>query len=519
MAISPYMLSAGSVIAGSLIGYGIRALIGRWQADAVERQAQEKLSGADAEAARRLREADIQGRAEVVKAREVFEASTKTRYDELREYDARIARREENLELKGRAVEAKEEQNKTREAELDDLSSSLDKLAADLDGKHAEADARLEHIAGMTRDEARAELKEKVIESVRAETGLYLRRLREITRENAARNARMIVADAIERYAVPHAVEALTATVPIPSDETKARIVGREGRNILSFESVTGATLIVDGPPGLVVISCFNPVRREIARLALTMLVADGRIHPASIEEAVRKAQQEVDGTIIQCGREAAFKAKQQGLSDEVLKALGRLRFRTSYSQNVLEHSLEVSALMGEMADEMGLDGSLARRIGLLHDIGKSVSEEVEGGHAKIGADMLRRSHESQVLINAVESHHHDVERTSVYAVLCSAADAISASRPGARNESLAGYVHRLEQMEKIAKENRGVNSVYAIQSGHELRVIVDPNVLNDNDSMLLAKDIADRIEKEMSFPGQIRVTVVREQRCIEYAK
>ena len=516
---NPWLIAFLAALVGIVAGYIVRAFIGRWQADAIEKQAQEKLSTAESEASRRLREADIQARAEVVQAREAFEQSTKARRKELQDIDDRLVIREENIERKLQVVEGKEQAAKERAAELDKTDAELNARKAALDAKFAECDLRLQRVAGMTREEARADLKDKVAESVRAEAGSLVRRLHEEAQENARRDATLLVANAIERYAAPHAADSMTSAVYLPNEDIKGRIVGREGRNILAIEAATGTTLIIDGPPGAILVSGFSPIRREVARIALTALVADGRIHPASIEEAVRKAEQEIDESILQAGREAAFAAKQQNLAPEIVKALGALKFRTSYSQNVLAHSLEVSAIMGQLADEMGLDGNLARRIGLLHDIGKSTSEEAEGGHAKIGADMLRRCHEDPVVVNAVASHHREVEQTSVYAVLCSAADAISAARPGARNESLSVYVHRLEKLEAIARERKGVKSAFAIQSGHELRIIVDPEVMNDNDAMLLAQDVSRTIEKELRYPGQIRVVVIREQRCVEYAK
>lgn len=508
-----------SALIGILAGYALRVLLGRVQADSMEKQAAEKLKAADGEVARRLREADIQARAEVVQAREAFEQSVKARRKELEDFDGRLALREENIEKRLKVVEDREGAAKTRHDELQKLSERIDARRITLDAKIREADRSLEHISGLTKDQARAEMRKEVEDVVRAETGALIRRLQEEARETASRDAAVIVANAIERHAAAHSSTAATTTVLLPNDEIKGRIVGREGRNVRAIEAATGITLIVDGTPEAVVISGFDPVRREIARQALETLVSDGRIHPASIEEAVAKAKENLEETILQAGREAAYAAKQQGVDTEILRHLGRLKFRTSYSQNVLEHSLEVSSLMGAMAGELGLDVTLARRIGLLHDIGKSVSMEVDGGHARIGADLLRRKHETPVVVNAVASHHGEEEQTSVYAVLCTAADAISSSRPGARNESSEVYVERIAKLERIASSRKGVKSAYAIQAGREVRVIVDPEQLGDNDAMLLAKDICHAIENELRFPGQIRVTVVREKRCIEYAR
>lgn len=508
-----------SALVGILLGYGLRVLLSHWQADSIEKQAQEKLKGIDGEIARRLKEADIQARAEVVQAREAFEISTKARRKELEDFDSRLSVREDNLERKLKVVEDKEVAAKNKHDDLLKLSERLDSRRISLEAKHKEADKILEKLAGMTHEEAQTEIKKKVEDSVRAETGSLIRRLQEEAKETAEKQAVVLVANAIERYAAPHAGDSMTSTVFLPNDEIKGRIIGREGRNVRAIEAATGMTLLVDGTPEAVVISGFDPIRREIARQALEDLVNDGRIHPARIEEAVAKAQENMEATILQAGREAAYSAKLQNLDTEILHHLGRLKFRTSYSQNVLEHSIEVSRLMGELAAELGLDSQLARRIGLFHDIGKSISEEVEGGHAKIGADLLRKFHEDRILVNAVASHHGEVEQQSVYAVLCTAADTISSARPGARNESTEIYVDRLEKLENIAKSRKGVKSAFAIQAGREIRVIVDPDVLNDNDAMLLAQEISRTIEAELRYPGQIKVVVIREQRCLEYAR
>ena len=515
----PVVIGLISALVGLLAGYGLRLLLSRWQADSIEKQAAEKLKSADGEVVRRLKEADIQARAEVVQARETFEQSTKARRKELEDFDNRLALREENIEKKLKVVEDKEQAAKAKHDDLLKLSERLDARRISLEAKHRDADRALERLAGMTHEEAKSEIRKKVEDDVRAETGSLIRRLQEEARETAEKEAVVLVANAIERYAAPHAGASMTSTVFLPNDEIKGRIIGREGRNVRAIEAATGITLIVDGTPEAVVISGFDPIRREIARQALEALVADGRIHPASIEEAVAKAEENMEATILQAGCEAAYAAHQQNVDNEVLRHLGRLKFRTSYSQNVLEHSLEVSRLMGELAGELGLDTQLARRIGLFHDIGKSLSQEAEGGHAKLGADLLRKCHEDPVLVNAVASHHGETEQNSVYAVLCTAADAISSSRPGARNESTEIYVERIEKLEKIAKSRKGVKSAFAIQAGREVRVIVDPDVLNDNDAMLLAQEISRAIEAELRYPGQIRIVVIREQRCLEYAR
>ena len=508
-----------AALAGILAGYGIRTLLGKWQADSMEKEVRQKLKSVDGEIERKLREADIQARAEVVQAREAFEQSTKTRRKELQDFDDKLVMREDNLDRKMKVVEGKEQAASDRAKALDRFEKQLNRRQEELDGKIADADKKLQILAGMTADEARAELKKKVEDDVRAETGALLRRLHEEAKEDAEKNARVIVANAIERYASAHASSSMTSTVFLPSEDLKGRIIGREGRNVRAIEAATGTTLLADGTPEAVVISGFDPVRREIARQALVELVADGRIHPARIEEAVAKATENMDETILQAGREAAYACQQQNVDTEILRHLGRLKFRTSYSQNVLSHSIEVSRLMGAMAGELGLDVNLARRAGLFHDIGKSTSEEEEGGHAKIGGALLARFHEDPVVVNVAAGHHGDVEATSLYTVLCTAADTLSSARPGARNESTDVYVQRLEKLEAIAKARKGVKQVFAIQAGRELRVFVDPDVVNDNEAMLLAQDICRTIEAELRYPGQIRVVVIREQRCLEYAK
>ena len=510
---NPVLIASLAALAALLIGYGIRALLGRWQADSIEKQARAKLEAAEADVKNRLKEGDILARAEVVKAREEFEQSTKVRRRD------RLVQREENLDRKFKVVETKEEAAAARQAELQAEAEALTKRRQESERLIAEVQTRLQRLAGMTQEEARRELRQKVEDEIRAETGSLIRRLQEEARETAEVEARRVVTLAIQRYAAPHASGNMTCTVSLPNEEIKGRIIGREGRNVRAIEAATGMTLLVDDTPEAVVISGFDPIRREIARQALEALVADGRIHPTRIEEEVAKAQANLEETMLQAGREAAYEAKQQHVDEDLLRQLGRLKFRTSYSQNMLHHAIEVSRLMGVLAGELGLDPQIARRVGLFHDIGKSASQEVEGGHAHIGAEMLRRAHESPIVVNAVESHHDDVESISLYGVLCSAADAISSSRPGARSENTQIYVQRLEKLEAIANACKGVKSTFALQAGREVRVIVDPDVVNDNEAMLLAREISKKIEAEMRYPGQIRVVVIREQRCIEYAR
>jgi len=497
---------------GALIGYYLRGLVGRWQADAIEKRAQARLDEVEAEAKSVLKEADIKARAEVVQAREEFEKTTKTRRKELQDLDERLAVRQEAIEKKAEALTQKQDELQKREAMLANRRSEAEKLAT-------EAHARLQKLAGMTANEARKDIFQRVEQEIQSETTGLVRRIQEEAKQNAEREAHRLVAMAVQRYAAHHASEMMTNTVQLASDDIKGRIIGREGRNIRALEALTGVTMLIDDTPEAVVISGFDPIRREIARQSLEQLVADGRIHPGRIEEVVQKVQEHMEETIREAGEAAVYEVNIQGVPLDLLLALGRLKYRSSYSQNVLQHAIEVANLMGLMAAELKLDPALARRIGLFHDIGKSLDHHVEGAHAAIGADLLRRLDENPVVVNAVAAHHADVEPESLYAVLCSAADAISSSRPGARMESKDIYVQRLEKLEAIANACKGVIRTFAVQAGREVRVIVDPDVVDDPAAMQLARDISRRIEQELQYPGQIRVIVVREKRCVEYAR
>ncbi len=513
------LLGSLAALGGLLCGYAIRALLGKWQADSIEKQAQARLDATEDEVRTRLKEGEIQARAAVVQAREEFEQSTKVRRQELQSYDERLVLREQNLERKIKVVEGKEEAANNRQAELEAEAAAQTRQRQELERLTREAQARLQRLAGMTQEEARRELRQKVEDEVRAETGSLIRRLQEEARETAAAEAREVVTRVVQRQAAPHAADHMTTTVNLPNSEIKGRIIGREGRNVRAIEAATGITLLIDDTPEAVVISGFDPIRREIARQALEALLSDGRIHPTRIEEEVAKAEANLEETFLQAGREAAYAAQQQHVDSRLLRELGRLKFRSSYTQNVLAHSLEVSRLMGTLANELGYDPQIARRVGLFHDIGKSANQEVDGGHAQIGADMLRRAHEDPLVVNGVESHHGEAATTNIYGVLCAAADAISSSRPGARSESTEIYVQRLKKLEEIANNCQGVRSSFALQAGREVRVIVDPDKVSDNEAMLMAREISRQIEAQLRYPGQIRVVVVREQRCIEYAR
>lgn len=508
-----------SAVGGIVVGYLIRSLFARWQSTAMERQAKATLDEAGEEAKRILREAEIKSRTELIQAREAFAESTRARQAALQEYDERIAAREGDLERKLHVIEEKERLLQLTTEKQRSTAAALDLREDDVAAKERETARRLQKVAGMTAEEAKNALREKIRDQVNAECGSYFRRRYEEAKNTADRKAADLVAYAIRRYSAGHSSESMTSSVPIPNAEIKGRIIGRDGRNVRTIESTTGVTLIVDGSQDAVVISCFNPIRREIARKALADLIEDGRIHPASIESAVEKAKADFEDTVLHVGRDAVQIFDLQGVSNELMKGLGRLNYRLSYSQNVLEHSIEVAKLMGSMADELKLDGTLARRIGLFHDIGKSLTDEKEGAHAKLGADLLASQGEDPVVVNAVAAHHEETEATSVYAVLCSAADAISSARPGARSESSELYYERIEKMEAMARAHAGVKSAFAMRAGHELRIVVDAVKLSDNDAMILAHDISSEVEASLTYPGQIRVVVIREMRCTEYAR
>lgn len=507
---------AGAI--GLIVGYFVRVAMGRSVLNTSEQKAKASLKEAAALAEGILKEARIQAKAEVLKAREEFEESIKTRRQEAALIEERIAQRETNLDRKVAMLDKKELQIDEKTKALDNQSARLTAAQKELDRLATQSRDELQRVAAMTRDEARQTILTRVESEVHAEMGALIRKLQERARERAEREAKKIVALAIERYASGHASEMMTSSVALPSDDMKGRIIGRDGRNIRSLEATTGVNILIDDTPEAVVLSAFDPIRREIARLSLEQLLADGRIHPARIEEVVAKVRTDMDETIRLAGEEALYQIEIQDVEPDLVRALGRLAYRTSYSQNVLQHSLEVAQLMGVMAGELGLDVQLAKRIGIFHDIGKALDHEVEGGHAVIGADLLKRSGEQQVTVNAVAAHHEEVEPDSLYAVLCSAADTISSSRVGARSSTAAIYVKRLEKLETLANEFEGVQKSYAIQAGREVRVVVDPGKIDDNEAMIMARNICKKIETDMKYPGQIRVTVIRETRCVEFA-
>lgn len=453
-----------------------------------------------------------EGKEEIHRLRQELDRDTKERRGEIQRSERRLEQKEENLDKKIENIRRKEEELKNRNKHVQE---KLNRLSA----QEQELIAKLEQIAQLTREEAREQLLAEVESDANHLIGLRLKELEERAKREADRKAQEVIATAIQRCSVEFASDVVVSVVNLPSDEMKGRIIGREGRNIRTFETLTGVDLIVDDTPEAVTLSSFDPVRREVARLSLERLVVDGRIHPARIEEIIERAEKDVQVQILETAEEALLETGIKNMHGELAKIIGQLRYRTSYGQNALAHSLEVAHLSGVMAAELGLDELKARRAGLLHDIGKAVDHQIEGTHAKIGADLAKRYGESPDIVNAIASHHEDEEHLTIYAVLVAAADAVSASRPGARRESLDAYVKRLEKLEEVAKTFSGVSKAFAIQAGREVRVAVAPTVTDDGEMQKLAYDIARKIEEELRYPGQIKVTLIRETRAVEYAK
>ena len=458
------------------------------------------------------REALLEAKEESLKTKNELERETRERRAELQKYEKRVLSKEETVDRKAEAIERREAEFTAKENKLREKEKKIDEL-------HEEGVRELERISGLTSDQAKDYLLKTVEDEVKIDTAKLYKELESKAKEEASKKAKDYVVTAIQKCAVDHVSEATISVVQLPSDEMKGRIIGREGRNIRTLETLTGVDLIIDDTPEAVVLSAFDPIRREIARVALEKLIVDGRIHPARIEEMVEKARKEVENQIREEGENAALEVGVHGIHPELIRLLGRMRFRTSYGQNALRHSIEVAQLSGLLAAEVGVDVRMAKRAGLLHDIGKSIDHEVEGTHVQIGVDLCKKYKESATVINAVESHHGDVEPTSLIACLVQAADAISAARPGARRETLETYTNRLKQLEDITNSFKGVEKSFAIQAGREVRVMVVPDQVGDADMVLLARDIAKQIEAELEYPGQIKVSIIRESRAIDYAK
>jgi ribonuclease Y len=465
-----------------------------------------------------LKEADLEAKDRLLKMKTDFEADTKETRAELKKREARLLQKEENIDRKSEVAEKRDGDLNKREKHLNKREGKLERKETEYKSLVEEQKRQLEMISGLTGEQAKELLIRAMENEARYEGAKLIKRIENETNQEADKRAKKIIATAIQRYAGDFVAERTVSVVQLPSDEMKGRIIGREGRNIRALEAATGIDLIIDDTPEAVILSGFNPVRREVARLSLLKLIADGRIHPARIEDVVRKVTQEVDKTIKEAGEQAAFDLGVHSIHNELVNYLGRLKFRTSYSQNVLQHSVEVGFLCGIMASELGLNQKLARRMGLLHDLGKAIDHEVEGPHALIGSKLAKKHGEYPKVVHAIAAHHEDVPPSSVYALLVQAADGLSGARPGARKEMLENYIRRLEDLEKIGKSFKGVANTYAIQAGRELRVIVESDKISDEESVLLSRDIVKKIEESLTFPGQIRVTVIRETRAVEYA-
>jgi ribonuclease Y len=498
-----------------LVGAAGGWLVAWWK----QRAATGQLQSARQEAENIRRDAKIAGQEEWLRIRETFEKESKERRQELAETEKRLIQRETNLDRKVDWLDRKTEDVTKRESQIVEREKELHKLQEELDELKRQAQRDLQRISCLSHEEARRQLLAQETESCRAEGAALARHILDDAKRDADREAKRVITMSIERLASNHVQATTSCTVVLPTEETKGRIIGREGRNIRAFEAVTGVNVLIDDTPQAVVLSGFDPVRRELARITMERLVVDGRINPARIEEEAGKAQLELDAVIQKAGEDALFELGVQKVHPELVTLLGRLRFRHSFSQNVLAHSVEVARLVGMMAAELGLNEPLAKRIGLFHDIGKSMDHQVEGSHAIIGADLLRKHGESEEVAQAVAGHHHEAEPATVYGVLTSAADAISAARPGARSESMELYLERLEKLEALATGFPGVEKCYALQAGREIRVLVEPGKINDDEAVQLARNISKKVEQELQYPGQIKVTVIRETRAVEFAK
>ena len=484
-----------------------------------EARAEEVLQGAKKEAENIVKEATLQAKDYQLQVKLDFERETRERKNEIGQLEKRLLQKEDALDRKTEALEARSQEYAMREKEQGEFGKQLEREKAEVEELNRSAKENLERIGGVTAEQAKAELVELVSNEARLEAGRKIRVMDEEFKEEASQKARKMIALAVQRYAADYVTERVVTAVPLPSEEMKGRIIGREGRNIRAFEGATGIDIIIDDTPEAVILSGFDPVRREVARIALTRLVQDGRIHPARIEETVEKVTKEVEEVIREAGEQALFDLGLHGLHPELVKLIGKLKYRTSYGQNIYSHSIEVAFLSGMIASELGLNPKIAKRAGLLHDIGKAVDHEVEGPHAIIGADLCKKYGESGRVVHAVGAHHEDESPRDILPILVQAADALSGARPGARREMLANYLKRLEELEKIAKSFSGVEKSYAIQAGREVRIIVDNQKITDDAATMLARDIAKKVETDLSYPGQIRVTVIRETRAVEYAK
>ena len=504
-------LILGCVI-GVIVGMALRKKVGESKIGSAEQEAKRIVDEAAKEAETTKKNAILEAKEQILKERNDAEKDIKEQRTELTKQEHRIISKEEALDRKNEALDRKNEQLSEKLREADELK---EKIAGIVEKQIKE----LQRISGCTPEEAKAELLEKIEADIQHDAALKIIEIESRLKEEADQKARDIISLAIQRCASDHVSETTVSTVALPNDEMKGRIIGREGRNIRAIEQLTGVDLIIDDTPEAITVSCFDPVRREIARMTLEKLISDGRIHPTRIEDTVEKARREVENEIKQAGERATFEIGIHNINPEVVKLLGRLKYRTSYGQNVLTHSLEVAYISGIIADELGVDSVIAKRAGLLHDIGKALTAEVEGSHVQLGVDIAKKYKENAEVIHAIEAHHNDVEPQTIIAVIVQAADAISAARPGARRENLENYIKRLQKLEEIASSFGGVEKSYAVQAGREVRIMVKPEEVNDEQMVLVARDIVKKIEESLEYPGQIKINVIRESRAVDYAK
>ncbi|MBR4880444.1 MAG: ribonuclease Y [Clostridia bacterium] len=501
-----------ALVIGVLVGAAYRKKVAEAKIGSAEAQAKKIVEEGEKIAETKKKEALLEAKEEILKQKNESERELKERRKEISKMENRVASREETLDRKIENLDKKEDTLNKKIKENTERGEELEKMKA------TELDL-LQKISGYTAQEAKAELVNRIKEEVKHEAAMKIVEIESQLKDEADQKAREIVALAIQRCAADHVSETTVSVVTLPNDDMKGRIIGREGRNIRTIETMTGVDLIIDDTPEAITLSCFDPVRREVARIALEKLISDGRIHPARIEEMVEKAKREVDAAIKQAGDKAIFETGIHGIAPELVRLLGRLRYRTSYGQNVLTHSIEVAFLSGIIADELGVDSTLAKRAGLLHDIGKALTSELEGSHVQLGIDIAKKHKENKDVLHAIEAHHGDVEPKTIVAMIVQAADAISAARPGARREDLENYIKRLQKLEEIATSFDGVEKSFAIQAGREIRIMVKPEQVNDDQMILVARDIVKKIEAELEYPGQIKINVIRESRAVDYAK
>ncbi len=514
-----YVFAFLAIILGLGAGYAVARVLDKRRIESAKANADQIVKNAQKEAETIKKEALLQTKDQLFQARAELENEIKERRSELSAREARLLKKDENLERKATQLEQKDVQLTKHEREIESSQKRIKDKEREADNLVKKQQEKLETLAGLSTAEAREMLLKKVEDETRMESARIIRQIEEETQAQSDKKAKEIVSTAIGRYAADFVAERTVSVVNLPNEEMKGRIIGREGRNIRAIEAATGVDLIIDDTPEAVILSGYNSIRREIARIALERLVNDGRIHPARIEEIVKKVTQEMEDAIVEAGEQASFDVGVHGINPELIKLLGKLKYRTSFAQNVYQHSIEVAFLCGIMAAELGLNQKKAKRAGLLHDVGKAIDHEVEGAHAIIGADIARRYGESPLIVNAIASHHGDEDPTSAIAVLVQAADTLSAARPGARREMLENYVKRLEDLERIADSFKGVSKSFAIQAGREIRIIVENSNIRDEHLTLLARDIRKKIEKELSYPGQIKIVVIRESRAVEYAR